>query len=488
MENKFSELTPKGIWNFFYEITQIPRPSKKEEKIISFIEKFAFENNLPCKKDKAGNLLISKQASLGFENRKKVCLQAHLDMVCEKNSNVKHNFEVDPIQPKLEGDWVKAEGTTLGADCGIGIAAQLALLSDKTLRHGPLECLFTVDEETGLTGAYNLKPGFISSKTLINLDSEDEGELFIGCAGGIDTIAQFSFKNEDIPQGGFPIEIIIEGLKGGHSGDDINKGRANAIKILARFLWDSFHKYGIRIATIKGGNLRNAIPREASINLIVYKGYKENLVADFNVFIHDIKNEVSITEPDFNATLSSAEMPEKVIDELTTEKLLNALLACPHGVLSMSYRMPGMVQTSSNLASIKSTDNYIEITTSQRSDLESGKKEVASMVESVFLLAGANIKHSDGYPGWTPNPNSEILKHTAETYIKLFGKKPIIRSIHAGLECGLFLGKYPKLDMVSFGPTIIGAHSPDEKLNIPSVEKFWKLLIEVLESMPEDHS
>jgi len=484
MDLKISQLEPKGIWANFENICKVPRPSRKEEKIIAYIEEFASDNKLNCKKDKVGNILISKPASPGFENRKKVVLQSHLDMVCEKNSDVVHDFENDPIKPYIDGEWVRAEGTTLGADCGIGIAAQLAMLTDTTIKHGPIECLFTVDEETGLTGAFALKQGFFEGKILINLDSEDEGELFIGCAGGIDTVATMSFQPREIPSGFFPLAINVSGLKGGHSGDDINKGRANAIKILVRILWDAYHKYGIKLAAIDGGNLRNAIAREASAVFLVLKGYKENLVAQFNILVHDLEQELLITEPGLKIELSSAEMPEYVISDIHSEKLINTLYACPHGVFSMSYRMPGLVETSTNLASVKVKNNSIvEITTSQRSDQESGKNDIKSMVESVFLLGGASVVHSEGYPGWTPNPNSEILKISKKAYTDLFGKKPVVRSIHAGLECGLFLEKYPILDMVSFGPTIRGAHSPDERLDIETTEKFWSHLVDVLENI-----
>jgi dipeptidase D len=486
MDRKLSQLSPNPVWKYFEEICQVPRPSKKEEQIIAFVENFAALNKLQCKKDTVGNILISKPATPGFENRKKVVLQSHLDMVCEKNSNVVHNFDTDPIKPYIDGDWVKAEGTTLGADCGIGIATQLAILTNPNIKHGPIECLFTVDEETGLTGASALQPGFLDGKILINLDSEDEGELFIGCAGGIDTVATMSFQPREIPSGFFPLEIKVSGLKGGHSGDDINKGRGNAIKILVRILWDAFHKYGIKVAGIEGGNLRNAIPREAKAVFLVLKGYKENLVAQFNILVHDITEELSITEPDLKIEISSTENPAYVMSEDYSEKLINTLYACPHGVYSMSYRMPGLVETSTNLASVKIKDNrLIEITTSQRSDQESSKRDVMSMVESVFLLGGATVVHSDGYPGWTPDPTSEILSVTVKAYNDLFSTQPVVRSIHAGLECGLFLSKYPGLDMVSFGPTLRDVHSPDERINIETVGKFWKLLVKVLEEIPE---
>lgn len=484
MERKISHLEPKIVWSAFEDVCQVPRPSKNEEKIIAFLERFAKANRLSYKKDSVGNVLISKSASKGFENRPTVVLQSHLDMVCEKNSDVVHDFFNDPIKPFIDGKWVKAQGTTLGADCGIGIAASMAALTDSEIEHGPLECLFTVDEETGLTGAMALEPGFLTGKILLNLDSEDEGQLFIGCAGGIDTLASYSFKKESVSGSFFPMHISVAGLKGGHSGDDINKGRGNAIKILSRFLWEAYHKYGIRIAHIEGGNLRNAIPREASAVILVQKGYKENLVAEFNIFKQEIITELLITEPDLKFDHNSTDDPEFIIDEKTTVQILNALFICPNGVFNMSYKMPGLVETSTNLASIKITnDSTLLVTTSQRSDIESGKRNVAAIVNTVFEMTGATVRHSDGYPGWSPNPHSPVLKVVEAAYQQLFNIKPLVRSIHAGLECGLFLEKHPDLDMVSFGPTILGAHSPDERIQIETVQKFWMLLKAVLKNI-----
>jgi dipeptidase D len=484
MDRKISHLQPEVVWSYFEDICQVPRPSKKEEKIIAFLEAFARANRLDFKKDEAGNVLISAPASPGFEKLPTVILQSHLDMVCEKNNEVTHNFDTDPIQPYIDGEWVKARGTTLGADCGIGIAASMAVLTDKETEHGPLECLFTVDEETGLTGAFALQPDFMSGKILLNLDSEDEGELFIGCAGGVDTIASIEHKREAVPKGYFPLKIKVSGLLGGHSGDDIHKGRGNAIKVLVRFLWEAAQQYGIRLASIDGGNLRNAIAREASAVLMVQNGYKENLVAAFNIFANDVKKELAINEPSLRMELGSCDQPETVIEENASSRLINALYACPHGIHSMSYRMPGLVETSTNLASVKmKNEHQIEVTTSQRSDRESGKKDIASMVSAVFEMAGASVRQTDGYPGWAPNPESKVLDVTVRSYKELFGEAPIVRSIHAGLECGLFLEKYPGLDMVSFGPTILGAHSPDERINIETVQKFWAHLQLILKSI-----
>ena len=480
---KLNGLTPSAIWSYFEAICQIPRPSRHEEKIISFLEEFSLKNNLSLKKDAAGNILISKPATPGMEKKRGLVLQSHLDMVCEKNSGTNHNFDTDPIKPYIAGEWVTAEGTTLGADCGIGIAAQMAVLTSGNLKHGPIECLFTVDEETGLTGAKALKSGFFSGKALINLDSEDEGELFIGCAGGIDTVATLHFDSIARPASLFAVKISVSGLLGGHSGDDINKNRGNAIKILNRFIWQIMQKYTIYISDIQGGNLRNAIAREAYAILLIPGNRKEAMTIDFNIYRSDIEREMIINEPNLKLMLESAELPEFIIDPISLSKLVNALYGCPHGVLTMSTRMPGLVETSTNLASVKfKPGNLIEITTSQRSDLESGKMDAAQMVKAIFQLVDAEIYNGEGYPGWAPDPSSELLNVTKSSYFKLFNVEPIVRSIHAGLECGLFLEKFPGLDMISFGPTMRGVHSPDEKINIETVDKFWRLLINVIDN------
>ncbi|MCA1758479.1 MAG: aminoacyl-histidine dipeptidase, partial [Bacteroidales bacterium] len=465
--NVLSEIYPQPLFNYFEQICQVPRPSKKEEKIRQFLVDFAKENGLQSKTDEAGNVLILKPASNGMENSPTIILQTHMDMVCEKNSDKAFDFDNDAIEPMIVDGWVKANGTTLGADCGIGIAAQLAVLTSEEIKHGPLECLITVDEETGLTGAFALKPGFLSGKILLNLDSEDEGEIFIGCAGGIDTLATFTYQKEEIPESSAAFKIMVSGLQGGHSGDDIHKNRGNANKILARFLLNSAKKYKLKLAGFNGGNLRNAIAREAFAVMVLPESDSVNLANDFELFRSEILFELDRAEPKLKLELEETEIPGFVIDYETQNLLVNALIACPHGVLEMSSRMEGMVETSTNLASVKFIDdNKISVTTSQRSEIESRKYFAAEMVEAVFNLAGAEVVHSDGYPGWTPNPDSEVLKTTVKSYEKLFGVKPVVRSIHAGLECGLFLEKYPELDMVSFGPTIRGAHSPDERLNI----------------------
>jgi len=479
-----NNLSPQPLWDYFEDICQVPRPSKKEEKIIRFLLDFAEKNGLEARQDEIGNILIKKPASAGRENDKTVILQSHVDMVCEKNSETIHNFEIDAIKPFIDDGWVRAEGTTLGSDDGIGVAAQMAILTATDLSHGPIECLFTVDEETGLSGAFALQPGFLRGSTLLNLDSEDEGELFIGCAGGIDTIGTLNYTPENLPLASFAIKLEVKGLLGGHSGDDINKNRGNANKILNRFLMDADKAFDMHLAEFNGGNLRNAIAREAYAVVVVPHSQKEDLVIEWNVFSSEMEFEFERSEPKFKLQHQSVNLPQFVIDGDTKSRLLKLIAACPHGVLEMSSRMAGMVETSTNLASIKFTDdNKITLTTSQRSEIEGRKYMASEMVEAVMKLAGAEVLHSDGYPGWTPNPDSAVAKIAVDSYQRLFGSAPAVKSIHAGLECGLFLEKYPNLDMVSFGPTIRGAHSPDERINIETVGKFWKLLVDILENI-----
>lgn len=480
---EIKDLAPEAIWFYFDQITKVPRPSKKEEKIRAYLRDFATQHNLPFKEDQAGNILISKPATPGMENRKTIVMQSHMDMVCEKNNETVHDFENEPIRTYIDGEWVKAMGTTLGGDNGIGMAAELAVLAADNLKHGPVECLFTVDEETGLTGAFALEKGFFTGKTLLNLDSEDEAEIFIGCAGGIDTTSTFTYTPTPAPENYFYCKVEVKNLRGGHSGGNIHEGRGNANKILARFLWQTAQKFDMVLCSIDGGNLRNAIPREASAVIGVPFSKKEEVRVDLNVFAADVEIELGAIEPNMNLNIESEEAQKTCIDAATTKNLLYALQACPHGVIAMSLDMPGLVETSTNLASIKMKENHtIVVATSQRSSIESSKYDIARTVESIFALAGAAVSHGDGYPGWKPNMNSEIMKTAVETYEKLYGITPEIKAIHAGLECGLFLKKYPGLDMVSFGPTMSGVHSPDEKLHIPAVEKFWNHLVVILEN------
>lgn len=482
MEKK--DLRPAVVFHYFDEVCQVPRPSKKEEKIRAYLLDFAKKHNLEAKTDEAGNVLIKKAASAGMENLKTVILQSHIDMVCEKNKDTEHNFETDPIQTYIDGEWLRAKGTTLGADNGIGVATELAVLASDDIKHGPIECLFTVDEETGLTGAFALKEGFMNGDILLNLDSEDDGELFIGCAGGANTTAIYPFPTEKAPQGWFFFRVSVKGLTGGHSGDDISKNRANANKLLNRFLVQTMQKYGMRLADIEGGNLHNAIPREAHALCAVPMEYKETVRVDLNIFISEIENEYSATEPNLSMDLESEAPVEYVMEQKAMERFLLSIYAVHHGVYAMSQDIPGLVETSSNLASIKVCDGTIKVVTSQRSSILSSRKDMSQMVSAAFILGGATVTTGEGYPGWKPNPSSEILKIAVESYKRLFGVEPKVKAIHAGLECGLFLQKYPSLDMVSFGPTLRGVHSPDERMLIPTVEKFWNHLLDILAHIP----
>ena len=483
MEKK--DLKPAGVFRYFEEICQVPRPSKHEEKMVAFLKAFGEKHGLETKADEAGNVLMRKPATPGMENRKTVVLQSHVDMVCEKNNDVTHDFMNDPIETYIDGEWLRARGTTLGADNGIGVATELAILTDDTLEHGPIECLFTIDEETGLTGAFALQEGFFSGDILLNLDSEDEGELFIGCAGGVDTVAEFSYREVDVPQGYFCCRVQVKGLKGGHSGGDIHLGRANANKLLTRFLTQCADKYDLYLCQIDGGNLRNAIPREAHALIALPEADKHALRADLNVFAAEVQDEYHVTDPDMELTLESEPFQPRAIDRDTTQRLLQALYACPHGVYAMSQDIPGLVETSTNLASVKMRPgNVIRIETSQRSSTASAKQDIARMVRTVFRMAGAMVTFGEGYPGWKPNTHSEILEVATESYRRLFGTEAKVKAIHAGLECGLFLDKYPALDMLSFGPTLQGVHSPDERMLIPSVQRFWDHLVDILKHTP----
>lgn len=484
MDKKFDNLEPQSVWNYFYEITRIPRPSKKEEKIIKYLIDFAKKFKLSYEHDETGNVLIRKQATKGMENRKMVCLQSHMDMVCEKNTDVEFDFDKDPIQAYVDGEWMKAKGTTLGADDGIGIATQLAILSSKEIEHGPIECLFTVDEETGLTGAFGLAPGFLKSEILLNLDSEDDGQIFIGCAGGMDTTIKIWYKKELVPDWALPFKITVRGLKGGHSGDDINKGRGNANKILNRLLFKAWSQYGVRLNEFNGGNLRNAIAREAEAIVLVNQTLLDKFNKLVEVFNKTVKMELKTTEPDLEVKVVPFDRPYFVIDEASQRKLINVLYACPHGVIEMSRDIPNFVETSTNLASVKTEADYFYITTSQRSSVQSSIEDISTMVASVFKLVDADIDHTDGYPGWTPNPKSEILDVARNSFQRLYDHEPKVLAVHAGLECGLIGEKYPGMDMISYGPDLRGVHSPDERIHIKSVQRFWDLTLEILKNIP----
>jgi dipeptidase D len=480
-------LSPEPIWTYFEEICNIPRLSKNEGKIRQYLIDFAEKNNLESFEDEVGNILIVKPATKGMENKKTIVLQSHMDMVGEKNADNPHDWAKDPITPYLNDGWVTAKGTTLGADDGIGIAAQMAILTDRNLKSGRIECLFTVDEESGMTGAINLKPDFFSGKILINLDSEDEGILFIGCAGGMDTLITMSYVSEPVPAGYESFEIAVTGLHGGHSGDEIHKGYANSVKVMTRILANLVSRYDIILNWFDGGNLRNAIPREAFATISAISSFSPEIQKGISDFMKVLKDEYGSLEPELKLSVKRVDNCDTGIDKDSRNKLISALTACPHGAVSWSKEMENLVETSSNLASVKFIgSNQIRIVTTQRSSIESSKHDISSTVEACFRLAGADVQMTDGYPGWKPNITSEILKITRESYKKLFGNEPQIRAIHAGLECGLIYEKNREIDMISFGPTIRGAHTPEEMIDIETVKMFWNLLLDVIHNIPEN--
>jgi dipeptidase D len=483
---ELKDLKPFLIWNLFDRITKVPRPSKKEGKIVDFLLDFAKTHQLEIKKDKALNVIITKPATSGKENLRTVILQSHVDMVCEKNNDISFNFETDSIQTYLDGDWVKARGTTLGADDGIGMAAALAVLASTDIEHGPIVALFTTDEETGLTGANALNPDFLNGDILLNLDSEEWGEFCIGCAGGKNTLGTFTCRPEPAPQDYFWFEIQVSNLKGGHSGSDIHKGLGNANKILARFLYNLSKESPVVLSKIDGGNLHNAIAREASATAGVPITAKEKTIVLLNILQAELLNELPAEDRNVQLNIRSVAAPLHSIDIKTGNNLISALYALPHGVMGWSFDMPGTVETSTNLASVKMKENHtIVVVTSQRSSTASLKNDTVDKVTAVFRLAGAEVYSTEGYPGWKPNPSSPVLHISEKVFQKLFGESPQVISIHAGLECGLFLEKNPKLDMISCGPTVLGAHSPEERLEIPTVEKWWAFLVELLKNIPE---
>ena len=480
-----TDLKPTKVWKFFHEITQVPRPSKKEEKILAYLVKFAEDRNLKYRTDEVGNLVIEKPATPGYEHLETVILQSHMDMVCEKNADKVLDFENDPIRTIIDGEWLHADGTTLGADNGIGCAAELAILDSDDIEHGPIECLFTMDEETGMTGAMNLKPGFFNGKILLNLDSEDEGELFIGCAGGMGTMAEFAYEKREATDDYLYFEVKVSGLKGGHSGGEIHIGLGNANKILTRYLYALEHELDWKLCSFQGGNLHNAIPREAHAVIGLKADQKERARVILNELAAAVEDELKRVDPGVKLEMKSVGKPAYRIDCDTKRRLVRALYACPHGVYGMSHDIEGLVETSSNLASVKmKEDDKIYVETSQRSSTSSLISDIANTVASVFELAGAKISFRDPYPGWKPNPDSPILKAASESYERIFGRKPAIKAIHAGLECGLFLDKYPYLDMVSFGPTLRDVHSPVEKIEIKTVQLWWDHLVDMLKHIP----
>ena len=482
-----NDLKPASVFAEFAKINTIPRPSKHEEKMIEYLKSWGERHGLDTKVDETGNVIIRKGATPGMENRKTVILQSHMDMVCDKLVDVEFDFDKDAIKTYVDGEWLTAEGTTLGADDGIGCAIELAILASDDIEHGPIECVFTRDEETGLTGAEGMKAGFMTGDYLINLDSEDEGEIFVSCAGGRNTTAQFTFKREAAPQGSFFLKGSIKGLVGGHSGDDINKKRANAIKILARFVQQTMKRYeGVQLAQFHSGKLHNAIPRDGYFVIAVPNDVKENVRADWNVFAVDVQDEFHVTDPQMVWFMESTEA-EPVIEPAVAKKFIWAVQAVDNGIYAICQdeALGGMVETSSNLASIHTTETTIDILSSQRSNVMSNLDNMCATVGAAFELAGAEVVSGDGYPAWKMKADSKLTEIVVESYKKLFKKEPVVRGIHAGLECGLFSERYPNLDMVSFGPTLRFVHTPDERLLIPTVQMVLDHLLDVLRNIPQ---
>ena len=478
-------MEPKAVFDIFAEICKVPRPSKHEEKISRWLQSFAAEHGIECVADEAMNVIMRVPATPGYEEHEGVILQAHMDMVAEKDGDVQHDFLTDPIETYVDGEWLKAKGTTLGGDDGIGISMALAAITDKNLPHPAIECLFTVDEETGLTGAMKLQDGMLKGKRLINLDSEDDGQIFIGCAGGIDTLAKMHYEAERLAVIGdrLAIKLSVSGLMGGHSGDDINKGRANANQLIVWFLARIWPQTQIQLASINGGNLRNALAREAEATIIIPMAYKEQIRIEWNRYVAQMEGVFGEVEKDMRLDLETTDMPESIIPTDKAYRLIMALCECPHGMIAMSQEMPGLVETSTNLASIKMREGYIEINTSQRSSKEASKHHLKWAVEQALSMACDEVTHGDGYPGWAPNPHSPLLEVVKKAYIDLYKSEPQVLAIHAGLECGLFLEKYPYLDMVSIGPQMYGVHSPQERLSIPSTERCYAWLCQTLKSL-----
>ncbi len=486
MGKEILQLEPKKLWKNFYELTQIPRPSKKEQKVVEFVKNFGEKLGLETIVDEVGNVIIRKPASPGMENRKPVILQAHLDMVPQKNRDKDFDFEKDPIEAYVDGEWVTADGTTLGADNGIGVATILAILESDDIKHPPLEALFTVDEETGMTGAEHLKPGILKGEILINLDSEQEGELYIGCAGGTNANIQFNYSKVGVSNDTVAYELKLTGLKGGHSGIDINLGRANSAKLMFRFLYYGLKELGLQLSSIEAGDMRNAIPREAHAVVLVLKNKEKQFLEDVKRWEQIFKNEYKETDPELSFKAEKTNTPQFAIDPITQDNLIKAVQATPNGVIRMSASMEGLVETSTNLSIIRMDDKVIEVLALIRSSVDTAKEDVENMFEALYKLAKADKIWFDGkYPGWKPNPDSEILRIMKQVYKEMFGKEPKVTAIHAGLETGLLGGKYPNWDMISIGPTIKHPHSPDEKVHIGSVKRFWDFLLKVLENIPE---
>lgn len=478
------ELAPKALWSNFYKLTQVPRPSHHMEAVTKFMVDFGHALGLETIVDKTGSVLIRKPATPGMENRTPVVLQAHLDMVPQKNSDKQHDFVKDPITAYIDGDWVTADGTTLGADDGIGVAAAMAVLESKELKHGPIEAFFTIDEETGMVGAFGMEAGLLKGDILLNMDSEDEGELYVGCAGGLDADMTWKFKSAPVPDDDIALEILVKGLKGGHSGLEIDCGRANANKLLFRFLKEAIMLYEARLASVEGGNMRNAIPREAKAVITIPADNKKEIEKLAEEYAETFNDEYKAIENNIFVEVRQVELPDALIPEEIQDDFVNAVTACPNGVFRMIPEIPDTVETSTNLSIVVANSTDISVRCLLRSSVDSKKEELASMIESVFALAGAKVEFSGGYSGWNPNMDSPILKTMADVYQKEFGKPAVVRVVHAGLECGIIGATEPRLDMVSVGPTMRHPHTPDEKVNIASVERFWRFIVATLEAIP----
>ena len=485
MSQEIRNLEPKPLWNKFADLNAVPRPSKKEERVIEFIKNFGTSLGLETFEDEIRNVIIRKPATPGMENRKPIVLQGHLDMVHQKNNDTTFDFDTQGIDMYVDGDWVRARGTTLGADNGLGVAMIMSILESTTIKHPAIEALFTIDEETGMTGALNLKGGVLHGEILLNMDTEEDDEIDIGCAGGIDVTATRGYAEEETPEGSVGYTITVKGLQGGHSGMDIHKGLGNANKIMNRLLFDGFENFGLQIAEISGGSLRNAIPRESIANVIIAEMYDEAFVFDMQEVIGDIKTEFKTTEPNLTIEIVKNDLvPAKVMDLGVQEGLLRAIYAAHNGVYRMSADMEDLVETSNNIARVIVKDGHISIQNLTRSSVETSKMDLANALRSAYELFGCEVEFGGSYPGWTPNVNSEILEVLTSIYERQNGQQPKVVACHAGLECGILGTNYPNMDMISFGPTIHGAHSPDERASITSSQKFWKFVIEILENIP----
>jgi dipeptidase D len=484
MSQEIRNLEPEALWNKFADLNAVPRPSKKEDKVIAFMKDFGNSLGLETFEDGIRNVIIRKPATRGMENHKPVVLQSHLDMVHQKNNDTVFDFEKQGIEMYVDNDWVRAKGTTLGADNGIGVATIMAILESNDIPHPAIEALFTVDEETGMTGALNLKGGILKGEILLNLDTEEDDEIDIGCAGGIDVTAARVYDEETTPEGSVGYTVTVKGLNGGHSGMDIDKGLGNANKIMNHLLFDGFENFGLQVSEISGGSLRNAIPRESIAKIIIAQLYDEAFIFDMQEIIGDIKAEFKTTEPKLQIVIEKSGLPVKVMDVPAQEGLLRAVYAAHNGVYRMSADMDNLVETSNNIARIIVKDGEISIQCLTRSSVETSKLDLANSLRSAFELFGCEVTFSGSYPGWTPNVNSPILEVLKSVYEKQNGTKPHVVACHAGLECGILGTNYPDMDMISFGPTIKGAHSPDERASVKSVQKYWKFVLEILKNIP----